>query len=246
MIGRTRGLVAGLWLAGCAHEAPLETAPKNASATGPMLGERCALSTPPQTSSSPPRIFVELATLEGDVAAIQQPTPTAGRTATPPRTFSQMLADPRWKAITVRHLIAADGVPETFPGEFEPPIASSECPAGQRWNIIVTPHVTERSPVTVSVELRMQPAGAIPDAVHVPPACGAQTTLVVRDQQVVVLPGVPPSGGANTGVMTTLTPYVIWEDADVERLLECKHKLAQPNRDVVRAVPPQTTAPGAL
>lgn len=246
VIGRRGGLVVGLWLAGCAHEAPLETAPTNPPPTAPMLGELCALSTPPQTSASPPRIFIELATLEGDVAAIQQPTPTAGQTATPPRTFSQMLADPRWEAITVRHLIAADGVRETFPEAFEPPTVSSECPTGQRWDIIVTSRVTERTPVMVSVELRIQPAGATPDTVHVPPACGAQTTVVVRDQQIVVLSGFPPSGGANTSVMTSLTPYVIWEDADVERLLECKRKLAQPNRDIVRAVPPQTTAPGAL
>lgn len=160
-----------------------------------------------------------------------------------------MLADAQWKAITVRHMIAADGTRQTFPWEFDPPRASTGCPAADRWDLSIAPRVTGQSPVMVSIELRIlppPPPGMAPDAWHVPPTCGARTTLVLRDQQLIVLSGFPAFAGASAGVVTTVTPYVIWEDRDLERLLECKRKLAQPNRDVVRSVPPQTPAPGAL
>ena len=160
-----------------------------------------------------------------------------------------MVADPRWEAVSVRHLIAGDGVRKTFPWEVEPPSGSSGCPAAERWDVSVVPHVTGRSPVTVSMEVRILPApppGMTAGTWQVPPTCGTRTTLVVRDQELIVLSGFPASAGASARVMTTVTPYVIWEDADLERLLECKRKLAQPSRDVVRSVPPQTPAPGAL
>ena len=262
MMGKKSGLVVGLWLAACAREAPRQTAPPaDPAPRAPILGEPCALSSPPRTSTSPPRIYVEFATLQGDLAAIQQPNAAAGHAAAPPRTFSQMLADQRWEAISVRHMIAADGVRETFPWEFEPPPASTGCPAGQRWDISVTPHVSGRSPVTVSMEVQLLPvpppgtaagaAGAAGPssarrAWQIAPTCGARTTLVVRNQQLIVLTGFPVSASASVDLMTTVTPYVIWEDADLERLLECKRKLAQTNRDVVRAVSPQAPAPGAL
>lgn len=245
MIGRNSSLVVGLLLAACAREAPPQAAPADPAPPAPILGEPCALSSPPQTSSSPPRIYVEFATLQSDSAAIQAPNGAAG----PPRTFSRMLADQRWEAISVRHTIAGDGVRETFPWEFEPPPASAGCPAGQRWDISVTPHVSARSPVTVSVEVQLLPApppGIAASAWQVPPTCGARTTLVVRDQQLIVLQGFPVSASASADLMTTVTPYVIWEDADLERLLECKRKLAQTNRDVVRVESPQAPAPDAL
>jgi hypothetical protein len=210
-----------------------------------MVGEPCALSSAQPASTTPPRIFVELATLEGDPAAIQQPLATVGKVAAP-RTFSQMLADPRWKAISVRHVIASDGVRQTFPWEFPPPSASTGCPASERWDLSMTPHVTGHSPVTVRLDLQILPAppsGAASDTPRVPPGCGARTTVVVHDQQVIVLSGFPaPTGAANIGLTTTVTPYVIWEDADLQRLLECKRKRSRVNGAAMRAIPPEASA----
>lgn len=243
-------LILGLLLAGCARDAPAEMPPTDQGRVAPLVGEPCALSSAPRAPSTPPYIFVELATLEGDVTSIQQPNAAAGKSAAAPRTFSQMLADPRWKAISVRHVIANDGIRQTFPWEFEPPRASAECRASERWGweLSMTPHVTGYSPVMVRVDLQILPAappGAPRDTSHVPPDCGVRTTLVVRDQQVVVLSGFPASAGATVGLVTTVTPYTVWEDADLRRLIECKGKNAQTNPDVVRTIPPQASAAGA-
>lgn len=241
-------LVLGLLLAGCARDAPSGMPPTDEGRVAPVVGEPCALSSAPRVPSTPPRIFVELATLEGDVASIQQPNTTAGQGAAAPRTFSQMLAGPRWKAISVRHVIANDGIRQTFPWEFEPPRASTECPASERWELSLTPHVAGYSPVMVRVDLQILPTpppGATPNTSHVPPACGARTTLVVRDQQLTVLSVFPASAGGRVGLITTVTPYIVWEDADLRRLVECKGKNAQTNAEVVRAIPPQAPAAGA-
>jgi hypothetical protein len=231
-------LVLGLLLAGCARDAPTDTPPTVQGRVAPMVGEPCALSSAPRTPSTPPRIFVELATLEGDVASIQQPNAAAGQGAAAPRTFSQMLADPRWKALSVRHVVANDGIRETFPWEFEPPRASAECPASERWELSMTPHVTGHSPAMVRMDIQILPArlaGAIPDTSQVPPDCGARTTLVVRDQQVVVLSGFAAAAGARADLMTTVTPYVVWEEADLRRLVECKGKNTRANAGVAGA-----------
>jgi hypothetical protein len=238
-------LILGLLLAGCARDAPTETPPTDQRRVAPMVGEPCALSSAPRAPSTPPRIFVELATLESDVASIQQPNAAAGQGAAIPRTFSQMLADPRWKALSVRHVVANDGIRETFPWEFEPPRASAECPANQRWELSMTPHVTGHSPAMVRMDIQILPArlaGATSDASHVPPDCGARTTLVVRDQQVIVLSGFPEAAGASVDRMTTVTPYVIWDEADLRRLSECKGKNARANASVVPATPPAAGA----
>jgi hypothetical protein len=77
----------------------------------------------------------------------------------------------------------------------------------------------------VHVEVQILPApppGVAPDQWQVPPDCGARTTLVARDQQLFVLSGFPQSERGE--LVTTLTPYVIWEDSDLQRLAECKRK----------------------
>lgn len=229
MMGHKRGWVVGLLLVGCAREAAPEKPLTEPERDGPVLGQSCALSSPPRASASPPRIFVELASLEGDWAAIQATDPATGQNAGAPRSFPQVLTDPRWNAISVRHVIANDGARQTFPWEFEPPPASADCPPSERWEISLAPHVTGRSPVTVRLELQILPApppGTAPDTFQVPASCGARTTLVLRDQQLIALSGFPTSANANAnlGLMTTVTPYVIWEDADLERLIECKRR----------------------
>lgn len=246
MIRPTSALIVGLFLAGCAREAPPEMAPPDPPRQAVTLGESCALSPAPQGSSPPRRIFVELATLEGDWAAIMGPNVGAAPSAAAPRTFSQALADPRWKAISVRHLMANDGVRQTLPWQAEPPRGSTGCPATERWELSIVPRVVGRSPVTVQAEVQILPApplGVAPDTWHVPPGCGARTTVVLHDQQVIVLSGFPASAEAKVGVTTTLTPYVIWEEADLQRLLACKRKLRPANADVARSIPPQTPTP---
>src|SRR5688572_14951763 len=139
-------LVLGLLLAGCARDAPFEIPPTDQERVTRMVGEPCALSSAPQASSTPPRIFVELATFEGDLASIQEANAPVAQGVAAPRTFSQMLADPRWRAITVRHMIASDGVRQTFPWESGRPRVSRKCPASERWDLSMTPHVAGHSP----------------------------------------------------------------------------------------------------
>ena len=233
--------VLGLVLAGCARDTPSKVPSTDQRPAAPLVGEPCALSSSRQASSTPPRIFVELTTLEGDLASIQRPSAAVKQGGAAPHTFSQMLADPRWKAISVRYVIASDGTRHTFPWEFGPPHVTRECPTSERWDLSITPHVTGRSPVAVRVDIEIFPTlppGAAPDSSHVPPECGARTTLVVRDQQLVVLSGFPASAGV--GLVTAVTPYVVWEDADLARLVECKGKRA--NVNVVRSIPPRAPA----
>jgi hypothetical protein len=232
-MGQTDKLVLGLLLAGCARDAPAETGPADQGRVPPLVGEPCALSSRPVASPTPPRIFVELATLEGDIAVIEQPNAAVEEGAAAPRTFSQVFADPRWKAISVRHVIASDGVRQTFPWDFGPPRASTECPANEPWELSMTPYVTGHSPVMVRVDVQLLPAprpGAATKTSQVPPGCTARTSLVVRDQQVIVLSGFPPSAGARAGLVTTVTSYVVWEDADLQRLVECQSKRARTKR----------------
>lgn len=241
-MAQKHALIVGIFLAGCAGEVESVVAPTDPARVAPSFSEPCALSPVPRTSSTPPRIFVELATLEGDLASIQQPNAAAGGSAAAPRTFAQMLEDPRWKAITVRNVIASDGVRQTFPWDFEPPRTSTGCPVGEGWELNLTPHVIGRSPVMVRVQVQVlpaPPAGVAPDAWHVPLDCGARTTLIVHDQEVVVLSGFPKSAGERGGVMTTVTPYVLWDDTDLLRLAECKGKHAQTNARASRSPWPE-------
>lgn len=221
MVGRRNTLIVGVLLVGCARAMPSE----EPSTEGPLLGEPCALSSTPQGSSPPPRVFVELATLQGDLPLVQEGTAPAGEGPVKHRTFSQMLAQHPWRAVSVRNVIAPDGVGQTFPWDFDPPDGSTGCPASEGWELHMTPHVAGRSPLMVHLEVQILPApppGVTPDAWHVPPSCGARTTLVARDQQLVVLSGFPqPERGEP---VTTVTPYVIWEDTDLQRLAECKRK----------------------
>jgi len=243
-----KGVVLGLLLAGCARDTPPEMAPTDPGRASPLVGEPCALSPAPRASSAPPRIVVELATLKGDLFAIQRPATAGAPGAVEPRTFSQMLADPRWIAVSGRPVIASDGIRQTFPWNFEPPRVSAECPASEHWNLSMTPHVIGHSPASVRIELQILPApppDAAPDAPDVPLACGVRTTVVVRDQQVIVLSGFPASAGTQTGFVTALTPYVIWEEADLQRLLECKSKRASANAAQARSIPPQAPAADA-
>jgi len=87
---RKNNLLIGVLLLSCAREVPSEMP----SAEGPLLGEPCALSSAPQVSSQPRRIFVELATLQGDLASVQETSVPSEAEPLKPRTFSQMLAEP--------------------------------------------------------------------------------------------------------------------------------------------------------
>jgi len=241
---RMNGLLLGFLFAGCARNAPPETAATDPSRASPLVGEPCALSAAPAASSAPLRVYVELATLEGDLATIQSSNPAGVQGASEPRTFSQMLADPRWKTVSARQVIGSDGVRQTFPWDLEPPRVAAECPASERWNISMTPHVTGHSPAMVRVEVEILPAlpEAAPRAPRVHSECGAHTTVVVRDQQALILSGFPAPAAGKLGLVTALTPYVIREDADLQRLLECKSKRANVNIAGVRSIPPQAPA----
>lgn len=235
-------LVVGLLLAGCARDVESEVSSADSARVAPMLGEPCVLSSASQVLSRSPRVFVELATLEGDLALIQTSNAKASTSSTAPRTFSQLLTDPRWTAISVHHAIAENGVRQTFPWDFESPRGSTGCPSGEGWEISVTPHVTVQSSVMVRIEVQILPTRAPstpPESWHVPTSCGARTTLVLRDQQLAVISGFPESGRDDAGMITTLTPYVIGNDSDLERLAECKRNRS----DTVGGTEPTSLAP---
>jgi hypothetical protein len=221
VVDRKSNLFVGLLLVGCAREVPSE----RPATEPPLFGHSCALSTAPQVPESPPRVFVELATLQGDIATVQPANVAAGAGPARPQTFSQLLAEHPWEAVSVRNVIARDGVRQTFPWDSSPKGASTGCPAGDGWELHMTPRVKVGSPPPLMVHVEVQilpgpPPGVTPNEWAVPAECGARTTVVVSNQQLVVLTGFPqPERGE---LLTTLTPYVIWRDSDLQRLAECK------------------------
>jgi hypothetical protein len=169
-----------------------------------------------------PRVFVEVAGVEGDLATIMRTLPLATDGAVPSQGFDPLVHDTGIKSVSVHHVLTKNDTLETLLWDFEQ-LDSAGKTQRVRWDMKLTPHVVTSSPVSVRLEVTLlsAPLNDVPsDASPADPTL-AQTTLVVRDQQTIVLGGFGERKPAPRTVFA-VTPYVVWEEADMQRLYECK------------------------
>jgi hypothetical protein len=88
----------------------------------------------------------------------------------------------------------------------------------------LTPHLEAAASGSLRLELDLAPApplGTPPEAWNIPEHRRVRTTVVVGEQQPVVL-GLPRGAGAVGPSLMVVTPYFIREEADLRRLFQCK------------------------
>lgn len=198
--------------AGCGAGAPAPAASAAGSSKtaspGPAssAGTRCALSGGVEGASAP-RVFIEVAAAQGELSALVREHPPVGLDVAPGAAFDAWVGDPRLKRLNVFHLLAPNDMPASARWELEGREGGEE-----PLDIIITPHVDGPAPQGVRMQVTM--AGL------------AHTTVVVHDQQSVVFGGFPAPIPPGSQALFVLTPYVIWNDADLGRLLECKRRWA--------------------
>lgn len=212
--------------AGCAAPAP----PTSAAPNAPVIGQHCALSSGSR-SAGPPRVFVEMASVEGALAAVARaprtPPPAPGSSGS--RGFAAFLSDPRLRIGRVVNVMTTEGVPSTVAWDMQDEARSSPCPELERWDVTVTSRVDPAQPRTVRLEIRQTPApplGTPPQNWHVPEHRQAHTTVVLHDQQSIVLSG-PAQATKKQPALLVVTPYIISDDGDLRRLFECKLRRAR-------------------
>lgn len=196
-----------------AERAP-STAPARASR--PQIAQRCPelLVSRPGGSGSP-RVFLEVAQLVGDVG---DALPTSS-TPPPPSPFD----DPRLEVPRVAHVLATSDVASMLAWDTPdpPPTRTSE---PQRWDLRLTPHLETPASGPLRLELDLAPApplGTAPEEWSVPEHRRVHTTVVIGEQQPVVL-ALPRGAGAVGPSLMVVTPYFIREEADLRRLFQCK------------------------
>jgi hypothetical protein len=168
-----------------------------------------------------PKVFVEFAAFDGDT------TSRGAHTAAPfdIRQFEHGMNDPKSGARHAGGLLATSGVVSRMPwdvGKAGPGVADGG--AASQWELAITPHVGSPAEA-LRIEIAIEPAAAAPpQATALRADRGARTTLVVRDQQPIVL-GLVPSVtgvGGERGATLLVTPYIVRREDDVRRLFECK------------------------
>jgi len=160
--------------------------------------------------------------VQGDLATIMRTLPLATDGTVPPLGFDPLLHDPGIKGVSVHHVLAKNDTLETLLWDLEQQDRAGKAQR-VRWDMKLTPHVVTSSPVSVRLEVTLlsAPVDSMPSGA--PPADPklAQTTLVVRDQQTIVLGGFDDPRTLPRTVFA-VTPYVIWDEAGMRRLYECK------------------------
>jgi hypothetical protein len=213
--------VAGLLFAACHPQAEQARSGTPARASRPPIAQRCPeLLVPRAASSAPPRVFLEVAQIIGDVAAPVTSSPAA----TPPSPFD----DPRLEVPRVAHVIGTSDVASMLawdtPGPT--PALGSE---PQRWDLRLTPHLETTGSGSLRLELDLAPApplGTPPEAWSIPEHRRVHTAVVIGEQQPVVL-ALPRGAGARGPSWMVVTPYLIREEADLRRLFQCKMRERQ-------------------
>jgi hypothetical protein len=222
--------MAACGMAACARAPTSAASPlEPAVATGGGVANTCALSGGSRGPKAAPRVFLELACAQGDPAALLAPHPAPHGSA-PNSWLEGFLADPRLERISVLHVLAPNDTSRTLAWDLERHDGSVE-----PWSVTLTPHVNGPSPAGVRVEVTLTPTkagegGATREASEQGAAGRANTTVVVHDQQSVVLAGFAPPTSTATQTMVVLTPYVLWDEADLASLLECKRQRAHAAR----------------
>lgn len=146
------------------------------------------------------------------------------------REFSEVINDPRLEMPSVASVMAVNDVPVTIPWDLEGPNAKSGCTETYRWDLTLTTHLDRSDPNKLQFEITLVPApplGTLPHAWFIPEHRRAHTTIVVANQQTVVLGGFGKRQFDTDQSILVLTPYVIRSDADMRQLFECKVRQAQ-------------------
>jgi hypothetical protein len=204
----------GLLLTACHPQAGQAPSTAPARASRPQIAQRCPeLLVPRAGASAPAKIFVEVAQIVGDLA-----DPVTGSPA-PLSPFD----DPRLAVPRVAHVIVTNDVASTLawdtPGP-TPALANEP----QRWDLRVTPHLETAGSGPLRLELDLAPApplGTPPEAWSIPEHRRVHTTVVIGEQQPVVL-ALPRGAGAPGPSLMVVTPYFIRDEADLRRLFQCK------------------------
>lgn len=176
--------------------------------------------------------------MEGDLTAILHTRPATADGAAPNTGGAGIVLDAGLESIAVHHVLAKNDEVKTISWDTERP-TSDGSKAPIHWDMKLTPHVIASSPVGVSLEVDLVGAATngAPPAAPSGDATVAHTTLVLRNQQTII---VGPTGNLNptaTRTVLAVTPYVLWDDADVGRLLECKREAAAAARRQPAAAP---------
>jgi hypothetical protein len=216
-----------VWLLATACHPQAERAPAAAPsgaparASQPRIAQRCPeLLVPRAASSAPPRVFLEVAQLVGDVGG---PLPISSAAA-PPTPFD----DPRFEVPRVANVIATSDVASTLAWD-TPSATSTPAHEPQRWDLRLTPHLETSASGPLRLELDLAPApplGTPPETWIIPEHRRVRTTVVLGEQQPVVL-ALPRGAGASGPSLMVVTPYFIREEADLRRLFQCKMRAAK-------------------
>lgn len=187
-------------------------------------------------NSAAPRVVVELATLTGDVRALDAALPRkneASSTTAESASGLPFLDDPHLRIPSVANLMLTNSQPLTIP--WGPALTSGKdgCPLSAQSRLSLTARMAPVQPRSVSLEITIAPTpeGAVAaSALPIPEQCRSHTTLVLRDQQSVLLGGFTDPKAQAEQSLLVLTPYIIWNESDMRGLLECKAKLAREER----------------
>lgn len=208
------------------------TAPPRSPPAWPRIGEPCHFDrTPtPDPSATPQRVFVELATVTGDLEAVmRKPTLVRGDGPSdpePPR-FSDLLTDPRLTIPHVSNVLATNDSPTTVSWDIARADGNGGAPESERWDLTLTAHMEPTQSQDVRLEITLVPApplGTPEGSWSVPEHRRVHTTVTVKDQQTVVLGGFSKHRQHPDQSVLVVTPYVIRSDADLHSLFECKLK----------------------
>ena len=209
--------------AACSRQAapvasPAQGASGAVSASARTVGTSCDLSGGLGTTGTAPGVFIELAGAQGQLSAILRDHPPPAKDPAPTAGFEAFIGDPRLKSLGVYHVLTPTDVPQSVAWELE-----GRDGAKERLDITLTPHVSGPAPGGVSIDVDVRGR--------------AHTTVVVRDQQSIFLDGFSVPLASGTQAVFVLTPYVLWNDADFTRLLECKGRRARPGIAAGSALP---------
>jgi hypothetical protein len=207
---------AGLLFTACHPQAERAPTTAPARASRPPIAQRCPeLLVPRATSTAPVRVFLEVAQLVGDIA---DPVPSSTAPA-PPAPFD----DPRFEVPRVAHVIVTSDAASTLAWDTPGPTPTPGSDP-RRWDLRLTAHPETTSLGSLRLELDLAPApplGTPPEAWSIPEHRRVHTTVVIGEQQPVVL-ALPRGAGAVGPSLMVVTPYFIREEADLRRLFECK------------------------
>jgi hypothetical protein len=213
--GARVSILTALALSAC-HPSERAQVPVRQTASVAGIAQRCPeLLAPRPPSSTAPRVLVELSQLWGDVGAPIASSPPATPLAGP-------FDDPRLEVHRVTQVLATNDVPSLMAWDSLASTPSANQP--QRWDLKVTAHFDGAAPSALRLELDLSPApplGTPPESWSIPAHRRVHTTVVIAEQQPVML-ALPPGAGTTGPSMMVVMPYFIRDEADLRRLFQCK------------------------